>query len=64
MAATLKVQFIDPPDPTLPSPEPIQALLTQAFQAWTSHFDYTADSVTVNVFSSWLCPAAVARSRL
>ncbi len=49
MPATLNVQFTDPADPTLPSPEPIRAVLTQAFNEWTRHFDYTAGTYTINV---------------
>jgi len=49
MAATLNVQFTDPADPTLPNPEPIRAVLTQAFSEWTRHFDYTAGNYTINV---------------
>lgn len=60
MAATLNVQFIDPPDPTLPSPEPIRAVLTQAFNEWTRHFDYTTGSYTINVsFRALTQPADV-----
>ena len=49
MAASLNVQFTDPPDPALPNPIPIAAVLSQAFAAWTQHFDYTTGAYTVNV---------------
>ena len=60
MPATLNVQFTDPADPTLPSPEPIRAVLTQAFNEWTRHFDYTAGTYTINVsFRAVVQPADV-----
>jgi len=49
VAATLNVQFIGAADPSLPSPEPIRAVLTQAFNEWIRHFDYTAGAYTINV---------------
>jgi len=60
MAATLNVQFTDPVDPALPSPEPIRAALTQAFNEWTRHFDYTTGAFTINVsFRALTQPADV-----
>jgi len=60
MPATLNVKFTDPADPTLPSPEPIRAVLTQAFNEWTRHFDYTAGTYTINVsFRAVVQPADV-----
>jgi len=60
MAATLNVQFTDPADPALPSPEPIRAALTQAFNEWTRHFDYTTGAFTINVsFRALTQPADV-----
>jgi hypothetical protein len=60
VTATLNVQFIDPPDPALPSPEPIRTVLTQAFNEWTRHFDYTTGSYTINVsFRAFTQPADV-----
>lgn len=63
MAATLNVQFTDPPDPALPSPEPIRAVVTQAFNEWTRHFDYTAGTYTLNVsFRAYTQPTDVSLS--
>jgi len=60
MAATLNVQFTDPADPTLPSPEPIRSVLTQAFNEWTRHFDFTTGTYTINVsFRAGVQPADV-----
>jgi len=64
MAATLNIQFTDPPDPAATqSSQPIRAALTQAFNEWIRHFDYTTGTYTVNVsFKSAVQPADVSLS--
>ncbi len=60
MVATLDVQFTDPADLGSRGPEPIRTVLTQAFNEWARHFDYTAGTSTINVsFRALTQPADV-----
>jgi len=58
MAATLNVQFIDPPTADLATPGTVLSAVRLAFSQWLRHFDYTAGVYTINVsFRAAIQPA-------